>query len=264
VQSKLRILITGTTGWLGGQLAAALVAQGHTVVGASRRQTDIAGVESLQLDVCDAEGVAAAFNARPLPFDCVVHLAGTLGWCSSQQAVDVNVGGTRVVVEAALHSGCAKIVVASSVALTGTCTPSHPPPSLPWAVDAPNVRGPWPYAYSKSSKEELCAMLASLPQHRGCDLLAVRIGNTVTDPPDIVHHDGMGITYPVPPASSRDVDEATVKKDGFSIFPEAPLCSIALSDQVNDPYWPVLARIDRYDHQHLLTLIDRNDPHSAY
>jgi len=228
---KMRVLITGTTGWLGGSLAAQLATEGHEVVGVSRRATDVPGVESVQLDISDAKAFSAYFAARPA-FDCVLHLAGALGGCSVATAVDVNLGGTRVVVEAALDAGCRKIVVASSVAAVGTVAPGFPPAQLPFPADAPNVRGPWPYALSKSAVEDLCVVLSRLPAHRGADLLAVRVGNTVTDPPGIVHHDGAGIAWPVVPATSRTAASAEARRDGFAIFPEAALCSIALSDQL--------------------------------
>ena len=38
------ILVTGSTGWLGGKLCEALVARGMCVVGLARRQTEIARV----------------------------------------------------------------------------------------------------------------------------------------------------------------------------------------------------------------------------
>ena len=42
--NSMKVLITGTTGWLGGELAKKLAEQGHSVVGLARRATEIEGV----------------------------------------------------------------------------------------------------------------------------------------------------------------------------------------------------------------------------
>ena len=40
--AKKTILVTGSTGWLGGKLCEALVARGVNVVGLARRDTEVA------------------------------------------------------------------------------------------------------------------------------------------------------------------------------------------------------------------------------
>jgi len=42
--NSMKVLITGTTGWLGGELAQKLAEQAHSVVGLARRATEIEGV----------------------------------------------------------------------------------------------------------------------------------------------------------------------------------------------------------------------------
>ena len=224
---KLHVLITGTTGWLGGELAAALVTCGHTVFGASRQRTDIAGVKSLQVDLCEDADVALCFKED---IDVVVHLAGCLGWCSTQQAIDVNVAGTRRLLDAAIAAGCKKFVVASSVAAIGTVAPTFAPEAVPIMPSHRNVLGPWPYALSKSHVEELCMMLTRL--HDSIDIIALRIGNTVTAPPDVTHKDGKGISYSMSPAKCCDVS-FMLDQGKRAIFPEAPLASIALPDMIS-------------------------------
>ena len=41
--NSIKVLITGTTGWLGGELAKKLAEQGHTVVGLARRALAVEG-----------------------------------------------------------------------------------------------------------------------------------------------------------------------------------------------------------------------------
>ena len=103
--NSMKVLITGTTGWLGGELAKKLAAQGHTVVGLARRATEIENVMSVQADLEDGASITRAINEHG-PFDVVVHLAGCLGSCDLAQAIDVNVAGTRRVVQAAADAGC--------------------------------------------------------------------------------------------------------------------------------------------------------------
>ena len=79
--NSMKVLVTGTTGWLGGELAKKLAEQGHTVVGLARRATKIEGVTSVQADLEDGASITRAINEHG-PFDVVVHLAGCLGWCA--------------------------------------------------------------------------------------------------------------------------------------------------------------------------------------
>ena len=51
------ILVTGSTGWLGGKLCEALVARGVKVVGLARRETKITGVKSLTADLATGAGL---------------------------------------------------------------------------------------------------------------------------------------------------------------------------------------------------------------
>ena len=55
--NSIKVLITGTTGWLGGELAKKLAAQGHTVVGLARRATEIENVMSVQADLEDGASI---------------------------------------------------------------------------------------------------------------------------------------------------------------------------------------------------------------
>jgi len=226
----VHVLVSGTTGWMGGELARSLVARGCRVTGVNRRKCTVPGVTAVQADISSPDFTLEGID-RP---DVAVHLAGTLGWCSVEQAVNTNIAGSRRFVQAALDAGCRRIVFASSVACIGTCAPTHPPRKLPMAVDHPYEGGPWPYAFAKHACETLIDLLAVEEKNREVDFIVVRIGNTVTDPPKIQHLDGVvdgkQLSWPVPPAVCTPVPYTTAKPEKF---PEAALCSVALSDQVD-------------------------------
>ena len=82
------ILVTGSTGWLGGKLCEALVARGVNVVGMARRDTEVAGVMSVRADLATGAGLE---KLEGLEFDCCVHLAAVAGWGALADCLEVKV-----------------------------------------------------------------------------------------------------------------------------------------------------------------------------
>ena len=56
-----------------------------------------------------------------------------------------------------------------------------------------NVGAPWPYALSMSGREDLCRVACGLDA--ALDVIMMRIGNVVSFP-ELIHKDGIGISYP--------------------------------------------------------------------
>ena len=183
----MRVLITGTTGWLGAELAKKLSTseQPHEVYGLSRRPTKIDGVTSIQADIVNKKDMEELSRRQPA-FDVVVHLAGAAGWCSLEQGIDINVGGTRNLLDACRKAGTTKFVIASSVAVTGTCTPDYPPKQLPITQDHGFVGSKWAYALSKQMVEDMTKFMSTSDPDG--DYLLIRIGGVVTDPPSPLKH----------------------------------------------------------------------------
>lgn len=122
----MRVLVTGGNGFIGAHVLRKLIADGHRVSCLDisepspvvRPVTDditfVTGDVTDPVDVYDAVA-----NVEP---DRIVHLAGLLGHVSQacpRAAVEVNIGGTFNVLEAADSLGVDRVVAASSAAVYG-------------------------------------------------------------------------------------------------------------------------------------------------
>jgi nucleoside-diphosphate-sugar epimerase len=104
-------LITGATGFVGRRTAQRLVLEGMHVRGFVRRPVAPPDLESYLGDITDAATVApAAVGAH-----VVVHCAAVLHRATREEAIRVNVEGTRIMLEAALHAGCERFIHLSTV-----------------------------------------------------------------------------------------------------------------------------------------------------
>jgi len=112
----MRILLTGSSGWLGRHLAPRLRAAGYAVTGldvAPGADTDAIG------SVADRAFVEWAFAEHGI--DAVIHAGGLhqpdIARCPSQAFVDVNIAGTLNLLEAAVTHGAGRFVFTSTTSL---------------------------------------------------------------------------------------------------------------------------------------------------
>ncbi len=117
-----KILITGGTGFIGSTLAAALVSRGYTVSILRRASSDTSRVNGLDVrhclgDVRDAESLRAHVRGH----DTVFHTAAMISFWKPRRGemTDINVNGTRSVVDACLAEGVNRLVHTSSIAAIG-------------------------------------------------------------------------------------------------------------------------------------------------
>ena len=122
-----RIAITGATGFIGRQLARALIARGDHVTAVVRPGSPglragplPAGVETVCADLAQGR-LERAFSGA----DAVVHLAGLISAARADRYSAVNVEGTRAAAEAARDAG-AHFVYVSSLAAAGPAPADAP------------------------------------------------------------------------------------------------------------------------------------------
>lgn len=150
-----RVLITGAAGWIGRKLVARLRHRADVELVATDLRPD--GKSCQPLDVCDRDAVRRAVAGDGHRADVVVHLAAVVdppAGMSRQTQYEVDVGGTRLVVEACLDHGVRRLVVTSSGAAYGYHA-DHPR----WiSEDAPiRARQTFAYAWHKRLVEEMLA-----------------------------------------------------------------------------------------------------------
>jgi UDP-glucose 4-epimerase len=175
----MKTLVTGGAGFIGSNLVDALVARGDQVaviddVSTGRRenleQALASGAELIELDVRDAEAVAAAVErARP---EVIFHLAAQIDVRKSvaDPANDsrVNVEGTINVLKAAQASGARRVVNTSTGgAIYGEGQIIPAPEDHPVAPESP-------YGLSKFCAENYCALFTRL---HGLSTVSLRYGN---------------------------------------------------------------------------------------
>ncbi|OMC52714.1 hypothetical protein A5747_21210 [Mycobacterium sp. IS-836] len=107
----MRVAITGAGGVRRGGLAARLLSQGHDVVGVARHRPESwsSAAEFVAADIRDAEAVKHAIAGA----DVVAHCA----WARNSE--QVNIGGTRNVLQTMTETGTGRIVFASSAHVYG-------------------------------------------------------------------------------------------------------------------------------------------------
>jgi GDP-4-dehydro-6-deoxy-D-mannose reductase len=156
----MRALITGITGFVGGHLADALLAEGgHQLVGLSRagrwppHLAHLGAVELRAVDLSDAAAVQAVLrDVRP---DWVFHLAGYANPTAARKhpadCFRDNLTATRTLYDAAVAVGQSPRILFASTGLMY----ADAPPGVPLAEDAPFDLQQHPYKESKAQADAL-------------------------------------------------------------------------------------------------------------
>lgn len=169
----MRVVVTGGAGYFGSLLAEALVRAGDEVVVLDIADaTHVKGVRAIRADIRDQAAVRHAVQGA----DVVFHNVAQVPLARDRALFDeVNVDGTRLLLEECLRADVAKVVHTSSSAVFGV--PAHnpvTPDTQPRPVEA--------YGRAKLAAERLCLAATT----RGLDVTIVR-------PRTIVGHGRLGI-----------------------------------------------------------------------
>ena len=118
----MKVLVTGATGFIGGNVVRAFEARGYEVrallrPGSSTLNIKDTGVETAQGDIRDRESVARALKGC----QALVHCAALYTYWSPDPRLiyEINVTGTRVVFEEALRAEIERSIFTSTVSTVG-------------------------------------------------------------------------------------------------------------------------------------------------
>ena len=164
----MRTFITGATGFIGTQLVRRMAQTGHEMVCLVRETSDVSTLEEVGAhyvrgDVTDKESLLAGMR----DCDWVVNLANvyTLWEPDPRVYTEVNVKGTRNVMEAALETGMSKVVHVS------TCVVYGQPADRPFTEDSPV--GPVRFSEYAETKYQGELIAWELNETRGLPLVTI-------------------------------------------------------------------------------------------
>lgn len=161
----MKVLVTGSAGFIGKHVCEAMVGEGHEVTGFDQLATDVPGVRSVQGDFLDEGVLVREFEGQDVI--CHVGAIGDVYLAAEQPALasSVNVAGTANVARAAGKTG-ARVVYASTWEVYGE--PEYEP------VDEKHRCEPdHPYNITKLAGERV---LLSLGQLEDIPAIALRLG----------------------------------------------------------------------------------------
>jgi UDP-glucose 4-epimerase len=183
-QSRMRILVTGSSGWLGATLVPRLKADGHAVTGLDPvpgATTDIVGSQA------DRALVRAALGAHRI--DAIVHGGAlhkpNIETHDREQFLRVNVEGTFNLLEEAVALGVSRFVFTSTTSLMiNRGIRAAEGAEAAWLTEAMNPMPRNIYGVTKLAAEHLCRLTSE--QH-GLPVVILRTARFFPETDDMAH-----------------------------------------------------------------------------
>jgi UDP-glucose 4-epimerase len=168
----MNVLVTGGAGFIGSNVAEALVGAGHTVrvlddLSTGFEENVPPGVELLEGSVADHELVRGAVEHIDMVFHFAAHRAVLRSVEKPLETDHANTHGTLTVLEAAREAGVRRVVFASSSSVYGGAAQRPTPESAPLLPRSP-------YAVTKLTGEHYCRVFTEL---YGLETVALRYFN---------------------------------------------------------------------------------------
>ena len=218
-----KVLLTGGGG-LVGSILVPMLKEKYDVTHFDVKPTDD-GLPFIEGDLRDSEMVKKACEGM----DAVLHIGALHGpaWkeCGDDMGFDVNVTGTKNVLEAAAEAGVQRVVFASSIWATGHGSPAAP--SLPIDEDLPREPAEM-YGLTKILCEKMCRYAAAKHEMSTIVLRPGGIGR-----PEAYASDSL--RYALGMVDVRDVAQAFVlaleapedmNHEVFIITADSPFCAV--------------------------------------
>jgi NADP-dependent aldehyde dehydrogenase len=175
--ARQRVLITGAAGAIGRIVVSRLRRPGRVLRLLDTEPCPLEATEDVEMVVGSITDTAVMASACD-QIDAVIHLAAVSKEDSWESLLDVNVHGTRTVLEAVRAAGVDRVILASSTHVAGFSRADESGPG-----GCPTDRGPRPdtyYGFSKAATEALGSLYHS---RFGTDVICVRIGSFGIRPP---------------------------------------------------------------------------------
>jgi len=153
----MRVLVTGSAGHLGEALLRDAPHRGHDAVGLDTKPSQFTTHVG---SITDRELVKSALHG----IDAVIHCATLhkphMATHSKQEFIDVNVGGTLNLLEAAVDASVQAFVFTSTTSVFGDSMTSNADDAAIWVDEALQPRCKNIYGVSKLAAENLCGIFA--------------------------------------------------------------------------------------------------------
>ncbi len=161
----MKALVTGGTGFIGSNIVRALLEEGITVRVLIRRSSNTLNLEDIEIekawgDIRDPEALRAAVSGC----DTVFHAAAMYSFWTPTPALfyDINLRGTRNVLQAALDGGVSKVVYTSTVGTVAVPWNGRPSNEEGYAVEN-DLYGDYKRSKFQAEQEAFRVYLQGLP-----------------------------------------------------------------------------------------------------